>query len=101
MSSRINATCQSANDGQSRVSKLVRELLGRLGPVMRGASRANNADGVMIAVHEFAPDVEHNRGRMDLAKRLGIRRRLLGDNSRIEIADPLKFCGKINRRFPI
>jgi hypothetical protein len=35
------------------------------------APRADNADGVMIAVQEFAPDVEHNRRRMDLAERLG------------------------------
>ena len=68
---------------------------------MGGASRADNPDGMMIAVQKFAPDVEHNRRRMDLAERPGIRRRLLRDNSRTEIADPLKLGGKINRRFPI
>src|SRR5262245_65691673 len=101
MSSRINATRQAANDGQSRVSKLIGELLGRFRAVMSGASRTDNSDGMMIAVQEFAADVEHNRGRMDLAKRPRIRRRLLRDNNRAEIADPLKLGGKINRRFPI
>ena len=67
MSSRINAARQSANHGEPRVSKLVGELFGRFRPVMGGASRADNADGVIITVHEFAPDVEHNRRRMDLA----------------------------------
>ena len=67
MSSRINAARQSANHGEPRVSKLVGEFFGRFCPVMGGASRADNADSVMIAVLEFAPDIEHNRRRMDLA----------------------------------
>src|SRR5205807_4082169 len=67
MSSSINASRQSANHGQPRVSKLVGELLGRFHPVMRGASCPDDANRVMIALVEFAPDVEHNRRRMDLA----------------------------------
>ena len=35
---------------------------------------------------------------MDLAERLGIRRRLLRNNSGTETADPLKLSGKIDRR---
>src|SRR5262249_16100713 len=101
MSSRVNATRQSANHSQSRISKLVRKFLGRFRAVMGGASRAYNSDGVMITVQQFTPDVEHNRRLMDLAKRWGIRRRLLRDNSRTKIADSFYLGGKINRRFPI
>src|SRR6476469_9625844 len=100
MSSRINATGQAADHGQSRVSKLVGELLGRFRTVIGRASRADNSDGMMIAVQELAPHVEYNRRRMDLAECSGIRRRLLRDNSRTEIADPFKLGGKIDRRFP-
>src|SRR4029077_5628169 len=67
VSSRINAARQSANHGEPRVSKLVGELLGRFRAVMGGASRADNADSMIIALVEFAPDVEHNWRRMDLA----------------------------------
>ena len=49
MSSRINTARQTANHSQPRVSKLIGELLGRFRAVMRGASRTDNADGVMIA----------------------------------------------------
>src|SRR5262245_40393452 len=101
MSSRVNAARQSANYGEPRVSELVGELLGRFRSVMGGASRPDNADRVMIAVEKFAPDVEHNRRRMDLPEGLRIRRRLLRDDGHTGIADPWKLGGKVNRRFPI
>src|SRR5207248_10448851 len=100
MSSRINTARQTANHSQPRVSKLIGELLGRFRAVMRGASRTDNADGVMIGIEEFAPDVEHNRRRMNLAERSGIRRPLLRYNRRTSIADPLMLGRKINRGFP-
>src|SRR6266581_1483668 len=69
MSSRINAASQSADHSQTCVSKLVSQLLGRFRPVMRRASRADDADSVIIAFLEFTPNVEHDRRRMDLAQR--------------------------------
>ena len=63
---------------------------------MRRASRADDADSVIIALLEFTPDVEHNRRRMDLAQQRRVRRRLLRNYGRSEIADPLKLRGKIN-----
>ena len=97
MSSGINAASQSADHSQACVSKLVSQLLGRFRPVMRRASRADDADSVIIAFLEFTPDVEHNRRRMDLAQRRRVPRRLLRNYSRSEIADPLKLRRKINR----
>src|SRR6267143_2139354 len=68
---------------------------------MCSASRADHANGVMIALLEFTPDVKHNRRRMDLAQRWRIRRRFLRNYSRSEIADPLQLRGKIDCRLPI
>src|SRR3954454_14596022 len=67
---------------------------------MCGASSADHTDGVMIALLKFAPEVEHDRGRMDLAQRSRIRWRLLRNCSRSEIADPLQLRGKIDCRSP-
>src|SRR5437762_11481057 len=97
MCSGINAASQSADHSQTCVSKLISQLLGRFRPVMRRASRADDADSVIIAFLEFTPNVEHDRRRMDLAQRRRVRRRLLRNYSRSKIADPPKLRGKINR----
>src|SRR4029079_1286911 len=90
----VNAACKSANHGQPRISKLVGEFLRGFCPVMCCAPRADNADGMMIASQEFAPDIEHNRGGMDLAERPGIRCRLLRNNSGAEITDAFEVGGE-------
>ena len=101
MSGGIDAARQSADHGQPGVGELVGKLLGRFRAVMSRAPRADNANGVMIALLEFAPNVEHDRRRMNFAQRLRIRRRFLRDNSRAEIADAFKLRGKIDGRFPV
>src|SRR5438067_1940819 len=101
MSCSVDPAGKSTDYSQSRVSQLVGQLLRRLRSVVRGASRADDANGVMIALLQFAPNVKHNRRRMNLAQGPGIRRRLLCDDNRAEITDAFEFPGKIDSRFPI
>src|SRR5450759_5410419 len=67
---------------------------------MRGAPRAYNSNGVMIALLQFAPNVEHDWRRMDFAQWPRIRRRIPGDDGRTKIAHPFEFRAKIDTRFP-
>src|SRR5262249_4307326 len=101
MCSSINSARQPANYGQSRVSELVREFFCGFDAVMCGAPRADDADGVMVALLQFTPDVKHNWRRMNLAERLGIRRRLLSNDRSSEFANSVKLRAKIDTRFPV
>src|SRR5438874_11717943 len=67
---------------------------------MCGAPGTDNADGVMVAFFQFAPNVKHNWRRMDFAQRLWIGWRPLRDNSRAQLANAPKLRGKIDSRFP-
>src|SRR5260370_24799458 len=67
---------------------------------MRRAPRADDADGVMISMLEFAPDVKHDRRRMNLAHWLRIGWRLLRNDGRTEFANAFQLRRKIDNRFP-
>ena len=56
---------------------------------------------MLVALREFAPHVEHNRWRVDLAQLARIQGRLRRYNRCAEIADALQFRWKIDQRIPI
>ena len=101
MRSGVDPPCETADHGQARVGKLIRQFLRRLRAVMGRAPRADDADGMMIALLQFTPNIKHNWRRVNLAQRLRIRWRLLCDYSRVEIADSIKLGCKIDNRFPV
>src|SRR4029453_15426632 len=65
------------------------------------APGADNADGVMVALFQFAPNVKHNWRRMNFPKRFGIGRGFLRYDRRAKIADTLELRRKINSRLPV
>ena len=83
----IDAARQSANHGEAGVGELIRKLLGRFRSVMRRAPRTDHADGVMIALRQFAPNVKNDGRRVNFAQLSRIKRRFGRDNFRAEIAD--------------
>ena len=101
MRSGVDSARETADYGQARVGKLIRQFLGRLRAVMRRAPRADNANGVMIALLQFTPNIKHNRRRVNLAQRFRVRGRLLCDHRRAEFADAIELGRKIDNRFPV
>src|SRR5439155_7020136 len=91
----------AADFGQSRIGKLISQLFRGLRTVMCGAPGTDNADGVMVAFFQFAPNVKHNWRRMDFAQRLWIGWRPLSDDSRAQFANAPKLRGKVDSRFPV
>src|SRR5207249_995455 len=100
MSGSVNPARKTADHSQSRIGKLISQSLRRLHTVMCGASRADNADCMLIALFQLAPNVKHNWRRMNFPERLGIGRGFLRDDCRAKIANTSKLGGKINSRFP-
>src|SRR6266700_7256321 len=68
---------------------------------MCSAPCADNADGVMVALFQFAPNVKHNWRRMNFPERLGIGRGFLYDDRRAKFANAPKLRSKIDGRFPV
>ena len=100
MGGRIDTARKSANNGQSGIRQLIRQLFRRFHSVMRGSPRADNSDGVVIALLQFAPDVEHDGRRVDFPQWPRIRWRSLRDYGRSEIAHAFKLCSEIDSGFP-
>src|SRR5438045_2130544 len=97
----VDPASQPADYRQAGIGKLVSEFLGRFSSIMGGATRANDADGVMIALLQFAPDIKHDRWRMNFAQRFWVRWRFLRYDSRAKVTHPLKLRGKIDNQFPV
>src|SRR2546430_7208319 len=74
----VYPTRQPADHSETRVGKLIGKLLGRFHSIMGRAPRANDSDGVLIALGQLAPNVEHDGWRMDLAQLARIERRFRG-----------------------
>ena len=72
MSGCVDAAGKATDYRQSRIGKLISQFLRRLHAVMCRAPGADDADGVMVALFQFAPNVEHNWRRMNFPERLGI-----------------------------
>src|ERR1700682_2198921 len=68
---------------------------------MRGATRADDSNRVLIAVLQLAPNINNDRWSMNFAQRFWIRRRALSNDSRAEIANALELRRKIANRFPV
>ena len=51
----VDSARQAADHGQSGVGKLIGELFGRLRSVVSRAPRADDSDGVMIALQSVRP----------------------------------------------
>src|SRR5437899_170420 len=100
MGGRIDTARKSANNGQSGIRQLIRQLFRRFHSVMRGSPRADNSDGVVIALLQFAPDIEHDGRRVDFPQWPRIRWRFLRDYGRSEIAHAFKLCSEIDGGFP-
>src|SRR5947208_13858918 len=92
----VAAACTSADYSPSRVSQLIGQFLDLLHAVMCGAPRADDTDCVMIALLQLAPNVEHDRRRMDFAQRLGICRGFLGNHRHLKFANACKLRCKID-----
>ena len=73
MRSGVDSACQPADYCQSGVSQLIGQLLRRLHSIMCGAPCTDDSDGMMIALLQFAPHVEHDWWCMDFTQRPGIR----------------------------
>src|SRR6266516_6694493 len=101
MSGRVDAARKTAHHSQSRIGKLISQFLRRLHTVMCSAACADNADGVMVALFQFAPNVKHNWRRMNFPERLGIGRGFLYDDRRAKFANAPKLRSKIDGRFPV
>src|ERR1039457_7462442 len=68
---------------------------------MGGAARADNSNGMMIAIGQLAPDVEDNWRGVNFAQRFRIGWRVLSDNGRAKFANAFQLRDKIDSRFPI
>src|SRR5215211_2833609 len=101
MSGRVDAARKTADHSQSRIGKLISQFLRRLRTVMCRAPGADDADGVLVALFQFAPNVKHNWWRMNFPERLGIGRGFLRYDRRAKIADKRELRSKVNSRFPI
>src|SRR5262245_56966980 len=97
----VDSTRETADDGQPRISEFVGEFFCRLVSIMRRPARADDADRVMIALLNFAPNIENDRRRVNFAQRLRIFRRSLRDHLCAERFDPLELCWKIDDGFPV
>src|SRR5205085_7119220 len=97
----VDSARKSADHSQPRVSELIRQFFCRLTPVMGRATRANDADGVMVALLNFAPNVKHDWRGVNFAQRLRIFRRRLSDYGCAEFFDSLQLGRKIDNRFPV
>ena len=73
MRGRVDPTRQTADYSQTRVGYLIGEFFSGLGSVMGGAARADNANSVIVALLEFAPNVKHDGGSVNFPERLWIR----------------------------
>src|SRR5262245_3327668 len=100
MGSGIDATRKSADYRQPRIRQLIRQFFCRFHSVMRGSPRADNSDGVMIALLQFAPDVKHDGRRVDFPQWARIRWRFLRDYARSEIPHAFELRSKIDSGFP-
>src|ERR1700757_4119273 len=100
MGGRIDTARKSANHGESGIRQLIRQFFRLFHSVMRGSPRADHSDGVVIALLQFAPDVEHDGRRVDFPQWPRIRWRLLCDYARSEIADAFKLRREIDSGFP-
>ena len=97
----VDSARQSADHRQTGVSELVGEFLRRFRSVMCRAARTDDADGVLIALGQFAPNIKHDRRRMNLAQLTRIQRRLLRNHLRAEFANAFQFRGKIDELLPV
>src|SRR5436190_17014314 len=68
---------------------------------MGRASRTDDSDRMLIALVQFAPNIEHDGWRMNLAQLTWIERRLGGDDICAELANTLKLARQINNIFPM
>ena len=101
MRSSVDPARESTDHRQSDVGKLIREFFRGFAPIVRRATRTDDAERMMIALLKFAPHVKNDRWRMDFAQRLGIRWRPLRDYGRAKVFDAFQLCRKIDNRFPI
>ena len=97
----VDPAGEAADHGQTRIGELVGKLLRALRAVVAGAARADDRDGVLIALRQLAPDVEHDRRRMDFAQLARIDGRLRGDDLGAEVADALQLGRQVDCAFPI
>src|SRR2546423_7655878 len=97
----VDSARKTADHSQPRVCELIRQFFCRLTPVMGRATRANDADGVMVALLNFAPNVKHDWRGMNFAQRLRIFRRRLRLDGCAEVLDSIQLARKIDNRFPI
>ena len=67
---------------------------------MGRAPRTDDADRVLIALGQFAPDVENDRGIVNLPQHAGIFRRLRRDHGRAEVLDALQLSLQIDLLLP-
>ena len=96
----VDSARQTADDSEARIGELIGKFLGGFHPVMRRAPRADDSDGVLIALGQFAPNVEHDRRRMDLAELARIEWRIACDDIRAERANTFEFRRQIHDGFP-
>src|ERR687891_1908604 len=101
MSGRVDAAGKTADHSQSGIGELISQSLRRFHAVMGRASRANDADGVLVALFQLAPNVKHDWRRMNFPERPGIERGFLRNDRRAKIADTLELGSKVNSRFPV
>ena len=101
MRCRVDAPREPTDDGETRIRELVRKLLCALRAVVARAARTDHSNGVLIARRQFAPNVEHDRRRVNFEQLARVIRRLRGNHFRAELPDACQFGGKINRVFPI
>src|SRR5205085_4921184 len=100
MRSGIYSTSEAADHSEASVSQLIGKFLSRFRSVMGRTARSDDANGVMIALGQLTPDIEHNRRRMDLAQWFRIVRRFRRNYFNPDLANPLQFCREIDQRFP-
>lgn len=91
----VDAAGKTRDDGESGAGELVGELAGDFASVVGELARANDADGVKVALHERSPDVEDDGRVIHVAEGGGVVGIFLGEDLNVALAGQGEFGGGI------
>lgn len=97
----IDAASQPGDHGESGTCKLEGELAGGLATIVGEFTRADDTNGVKIALFELSPDVEDGGGVERIAKSGGVVLVFLGEDLNIPFSGEGDFGRRVGEVFPI
>ena len=97
----VDAAGEAADDGVAGVGDLEAEFFGGGEAVVGGLAAADDADGVVVAFGEGAPDVEEKGGAGGLAEEVGVEFVFLGEQGQLVVGDFAEFAEEVDLVFPV